>query len=223
MNQNKISIILQNSRNEDVDETVRFLSMQQLTDNIDLELFTIDSPNMKDLQELIGQTDAYYKVFVQNGILLTNPYVLYNFINIFQSEEKIGMIGLSGNTAIPYDGIFWSHRNLGTLYKMRDSSQCCHYEVFHYTSEKLDYASFCGNECYALCGEIPLRTDLDLCEELIPVSFGFELQKKGKIIAIPRQEKGWCINMGNDLDINRYLESRDVLYQEYTPWFQMKD
>lgn len=221
MNQQKIAIILQIQGNENIDETVRFLSMQQLSEDVNLELYTVDKSEPKDLEELLIQLDAKYKVFVSNGFLLMNPYVLQNFMTIFASDKSIGMIGVSGNSVIPYDGIFWQHRNLGKIGTLKSFDSANKFSPIEFGSFNIECAGFLGHECYAVCGEIPTESDWALCEELLPISMGIEMQKLGKKLVVPIQEHAWCVKMRQDINIKRYAHDREKLHQRYPNHFEM--
>ena len=221
MNQQKIAVILQIQGNENIDETVRFLSMQQLAEDVNLELYTVDKSEPKDLEELLLRLNAKYKVFVSNGILLMNPYVLQNFMTIFASGKSIGMIGVSGNSVIPYDGIFWKHRNLGKIDTLKTFDPSNTFGQIELGCLNVEYAGFLGHECYAVCGEIPIESDWTLCEELLPVSMGIEMQKFGKKLVVPRQEHAWCVKMRQDINVKRYACDREKLHQRYTTNFGM--
>lgn len=222
MENKKIAIVIQIEEGDSIDETVRFLAMQQLPENIEPELYTVESSEINELMTLLSTTGASCVIIIDCATLLINPYTLNNFLAIFDFDENIGMVGISGNTVVPYDGIFWKHRNLGKIGRLKDAKDVELQDVYVCNDENVQNAAFLGHECYAVKDIKVLKKALFMSKEFWPILIGFETLKAGKRVVVPKQEKNWCIKMSSDIDINQYLNDRAMIYEKYSRFFEMQ-
>ena len=65
---------------------------------------------MEGYNQAINNTDAKYKVFINEGSLILNIKFIFDMLNIFE-DPKIGMIGVRGAKTIPTNGSWVESKN----------------------------------------------------------------------------------------------------------------
>lgn len=69
--------------------------------------------------QAIQKTDAKYKVYIHQDTFICNPKMLYEMLELFQSNAKIGMLGMVGGTRLPKGGV-WFEDGLHSYGKVRE-------------------------------------------------------------------------------------------------------
>lgn len=223
MKKTKLLITICVNENEVPDETLRFLAMQYFDEEVEPEVVTIECKDSQDYYYVLNEKEADYKVFVESGTFLSYPYALSNLIRLMDSDNTIGLAAVSGNTAVPYDGIFWQHRNTGMIGRLSNFDKCKILDPVDNKYVSFEEVAFVGQEFYIVRGDLNINKKLDICNDLRPVAVGFELMKMDKKIVVVNQEYPWCLAMIHDTDLEEYKKGRDILFKEYTPFFQMKE
>ena len=61
---------------------------------------------------------AKYRIYMHQDVSILNPYFLYDILEIFESDKKIGMIGMVGSKKLPPDAVVWHGERVGNLYSL---------------------------------------------------------------------------------------------------------
>lgn len=215
----KVAFIMAVNEEEIYQEAVYYIEHLKIPANLEIEIIPIRGANSitSAYNQGMGMTDAKYKVYMHQDVMIVNPYMLYEMCNIFQNEE-IGMIGVAGITYMPESGIWWDDQE-GDIY-------CKVYQDI-IMEHNLSYGNIIAREyktVKVIDGlimvtqyDIPWREDLFQGWHFYDISQSLEFQKKGYKIVVPKQDNIWCMHeqKWNKKYAKEYLEIRESFLQEY--------
>ena len=69
--------------------------------------------------QAMQKTDAKYKVYLHQDTFICNPKMLFEMLELFRANPKIGMLGMVGGTRLPKGGI-WFEDGLHSYGKVRE-------------------------------------------------------------------------------------------------------
>ena len=58
------------------------------------------------------ESNAKYKIYMHQDVLILNKRILFDLLNIFQSDEAIGIVGMAGSADIPDTSAWWENEHL---------------------------------------------------------------------------------------------------------------
>ena len=81
--------------------------------------------------EAMNASDAKYKVYLHQDVLIRNRKLLYDILDIF-SEKNIGMIGTVGTAELSNDGVMWNGSRCGSFQNIKKmmKSQICWLPIY---------------------------------------------------------------------------------------------
>lgn len=106
----KIAFILAVNEKAMFEEALYYIHHLKVPENMEIEVVPIRGANSAASAYNMGmkRTDAKYKVYMHQDVMIVNPYLIYEVMNIFQNK-RIGMIGVAGTKKMPDDGVWWSN------------------------------------------------------------------------------------------------------------------
>lgn len=102
---NKICIVINVTAQDKYDITMRSLQTINVPQGKKVEICEIfDAANIGAAynQAIIG-SNAKYKIYIQEGVEILNKNILSELLDLFESEYKAGIVGMSGSEYIPVD------------------------------------------------------------------------------------------------------------------------
>lgn len=170
--------------------------------------------------EGMNASDAKYKVYLHQDVLLINPGFLYDMMTLFRKHPDIGMFGVVGNESIAEDGGMWtdgSWRRTGEL--LADGIYESAYSFFKRAEG--DYA-----EVIALDGllmvtqyDVPWREDLFCGWDFYDASQSVEFWRAGYKVVVPHMDVPWCLHDNDIVNVGQYGKWKDVFVREYKPFY----
>lgn len=125
MNENKICFIC-NIRDEmEYEESLKYINELIIPDGFEIEIIqkgehlnTADAYN-----EAMASSNAKYKIYLDESIFIIDKQFLFTLIDVFSSNQQIGMIGAIGAKQVP-DTFNWVESNykVGSVYTQRGES-----------------------------------------------------------------------------------------------------
>ncbi len=82
---------------------------------IDLLTITEATSMTSGYNEGMRNTDAKYKVYMHQDTFIINRHFLQDIIDIFSSDEKIGLIGMVGYPKMAESGVMWYETRVGSV------------------------------------------------------------------------------------------------------------
>ena len=107
---NKICFIICANNSLFYDECVRYIRWLEVPEGMEIELMEIRgaASMAAGYNEGMRSSNAKYKVYMHQDVFIINKYFIHDMISIFQSSEKIGVIGLIGSVKVPENGVMLS-------------------------------------------------------------------------------------------------------------------
>lgn len=108
----KIAFIMAVNEEAMYEEALYYINHLKVPENMEIEVVPIRGAKSAASAYNMGmkQTDAKYKVYMHQDVMIINPYMIYEVVNIFKNR-KIGLIGVAGTKRMPDDGVWWSDKN----------------------------------------------------------------------------------------------------------------
>lgn len=184
------------------------------------EGFTVDTIQIKEAKsmtsgynEAMNATDAKYKVYLHQDVLIINQNFITDLLEIFKNKE-IGMVGMVGSPHMPESKIMWnalrvgglySHNNYETTRADMDNNADAHY----FEVEAVD--GFLMATQY----DLPWREDVFKGWDFYDVSQSYEFRNHGYKVATPHQNPPWCLHDDGFLNLKDYYKTRRLFRETY--------
>ena len=110
-----ICYIVWNEPGQSTDRCFEYINKQIFPENVEVQ--AVSAEVTEDLGEALQeayeavQADAYFVIYA--GAAIIDEEFTQKAVRLLENDENIGIIGLSGYTKLPYDGILWRGQNLG--------------------------------------------------------------------------------------------------------------
>lgn len=199
MNDHKFEIIILSNNQRYLEECKFYLERLEVPEGYELSLSVVSGAvsMTSGYQSAMGESDARYKIYIHQDTFLINPGILADLLRTFESDERIGLIGMVGYEKFSETQVMWkSHSRVGAVpmygacraYADRDFTdfEDTEFEIrdvavvdgfFMATSKDLDWDSvnFDGWDFY----------DADQC---------MEFHQRGYRVVVPVQKVPWCLH-----------------------------
>lgn len=98
------------------------------------------------------------KIYLHQDLFLTDPYILYDILSIFETDPAIGIIGIAGTDSIPKNCVWWYADH---VYFKLFQDNLVNFEAFKFDSEPSENNSQTYHEVKLLDGVfLSTRSDL---------------------------------------------------------------
>lgn len=216
MNEKEICFIMCVNNHEYMEEAVYYINHLHVPDGFQVSFLAVEDASSMTVgyNEGMKASDAKYKVYLHQDTFLTYPYFLDECIALFQSDARIGMIGLIGIPKMPPSGIMWDGKQYGKLYETHI------YETIIRGNDLPDGKDYL--EVEAVDGflmvtqyDIPWREDIFDHWDFYDASQSMEFIKRGYMVVVPRMEKPWALHDCGFLNKDNYEKEREKYVREY--------
>ena len=198
-----------------MEEALYYISRLEIPDGYEVETLQIkDAKSMTSgYNEAISMTNAKYKVYMHQDVLIINRHFIIDLLDIYKNPE-IGMIGMVGAPEMPESGIMWNASRVGGLYSHN------HYETITAHFDEMEDAYYFDVE--AVDGflistqyDLPWREDVFKGWDFYDVSQSYEFRKHGYKVAVPHQNPPWCLHDDGFLNLKNYYKTRKLFKATY--------
>ena len=103
----KVAVLVRKTQEKRYGLCVESLRASRLPAGYALEIFSLaaNKPYAAQVNEILSQTDAKIKIFINDEICLVSPLAIEQMLEIFR-KENIGMVGFMGSRSLPMSGNF---------------------------------------------------------------------------------------------------------------------
>jgi hypothetical protein len=216
---NKICFITCVNDEECYAESLLYLKNLVIPQGMDTEFLPIRGAKSmtSGYNAAMKMTNAKYKVYLHQDIFLMKKDYVDILLKIFQTDEKIGLIGHAGAHKLPTSGVWWQGEELygrvAHSYEpesLRRTDYGCHVEGDFLDLEVVD------GLIMATQYDIPWREELFTGWHFYDISQSFEFKRNGLRVVIPRQDDIWCVHAcGNKELKDDYWRYRQIFLNEY--------
>ena len=224
MNDKKICFIMCVNSQLFYDECIQYIERLVIPEGYELDLITItEAQSMTSgYNEAMQASDAKYKVYMHQDVY---PYFLQSVLDIFASDEKIGMIGVVGAEKMSPDGVIWHEWRRGDLYEgdIEDWFDDLSYEDYRYKLEDgLWNVQAIDGLIMITSKDVPWREDIFDGWDYYDVSQSLEMIRAGYKVVVPEQLLPWCLHDDGMLNMKNHDKYRRKCLQEYTDFLGEK-
>lgn len=219
MNERKICFILCVNHEVFFEECCFYLNRLFVPEGYELEIQAVRNAHSmtSGYNQAMKETDAKYKVFLHQDVFIINRYFITDILEIFASDEQIGMIGMVGCEKMAGDGVMWHSRRCGNVYGSDVPLPDIPVREYRYqlTGDGYHTVEAVDGFLMAVNCEIPWREDIFDGWDFYDVSQSFEYRRQQKKIVVPVQKRPWCIHNDGILSMWNYETYRQVFLTEY--------
>lgn len=217
MNDHKIAFIICCNDDLFLNETIVYLNRLIVPEEYEIDLLVIKEAKsmLEGMLEGRESTDAKYKIYMHQDVFILNRNFISDLLSVFQTDEKIGLVGMIGCKKVAADGIMWSEPYEGVIYT--PGIRVPDYSRYQYCMEDglTDVVTVDGL-LMATAYDIPLRTDLFTGWDFYDLSTSLEYKRAGYRVVVPNQRCPWVLHDdGKYLSLWNYDKFRKIAMEEY--------
>ena len=218
MNTKKICFIICVNNELFLNECLLYLERLFVPDEYETEVLTIEEAKSmcSGYNEGMNASDAKYKIYLHQDTFIVDRYFLYEMLDIFESDNRIGMIGAVGAPSMPESGCMWDGDRVWSIYaKGLSNSDGC---KIRYSPDKyrIDYVDAIDGLLMVTQYDIPWREDIFKEFDFYDASQSMEFKKQGLKVVVPIMDKPICVHDdGVILSMINYEKNRNIFLTEY--------
>lgn len=181
--------------------------------------YRIDIKIIKDARSMTSgynsamrQSDAKYKIYLHQDTFLINSHILYEALNVFDQDERIGMLGVIGAPEFSGQSSMWKTERYGQVYDrhIKETSLIgTPVEDIFMQVEVID-GLFMMTQY-----DVTWREDLFDKWDMYDASQSQEFIRHGYKVVVPRMEQPWCLHDCGFLNLKNYAGERRKFLKEY--------
>ena len=213
MNERKFCFIICANDELQLQECILYLSLLHVPEGYETELITIpDAVSITSgYNEGMKASDARYKIYLHQDSFIVEPYFLDKLLELFQSDEQIGMIGTLGAEHLASDGIMWHEERCGNAY-LRNRIGGSRIRLLNQGEQEVEALD---GLLLATQYDLPWREDLFQGWHFYDISQCMEFRRAGYKLVVPEQKENWVIHNCGMCSLQHYEENRALLLQAY--------
>lgn len=220
MNEKKFCFIICVNSELFYEECIRYI--EKLIIPEDYEIDVISVTEAKSMAEGYNQamqvSDARYKIYMHQDVFILYPYFLQSILDIFASDDSIGMLGIVGAEKMAVDGVMWHAWRRGTIYEgdMEDQFDEQTYETYRYrVMDGLWNVQVIDGLMMITSKDVSWRGDVFDGWDYYDVSQSFEMMRAGYKVVVPEQRLPWCLHDDGILNLKNHDKYRRLFLKEY--------
>lgn len=192
MNEKKICFIICVNNTLFFSECCRYIDRLEKPDDMEIELVEVrDAVSMTSgYNEGMESSDAKYKVYLHQDVFIRNKYLIFDILDMFRENSKVGLIGLIGSPILPANAVMWYGRRVAF------GTKEVPYEEYRYRMKEDGYWEVEAVDGFFMATQydIPWREDLFDGWDYYDISQCFEMKRAGYLAVVPMQRDAWYIH-----------------------------
>lgn len=218
MNDKKVCFISCVNDHELYREALYYINQLEVPDGFEIECISIENAQSmtQGYNQAMKKTDAKYKVYLHQDVFIINKSFIKDIIDLFRSYPKVGMLGVVGAKVMSTNGIWWeSLHKTGKFYDSHTGKMAEY--AFGETDQIYEAVQAIDGLIMATQYDTSWREDLFDGWHFYDISQSIEFKRAGYEIAVPYQEKPWCVHDCGIVNVsNGYEHYRNVFLNEYS-------
>lgn len=217
MNENKIAFISAVNNDTEYYQCITLINSLIVPDGYKVEIIPIK--NAKSMCEAYNQgmslTDAKYKVYLHQDTYILNLEFIQNILDVFNKNEKIGLLGICGAKKLPNNGVWWEDTNTtGKVFEKNGQF----FGVLGFKQVENDYEIVDCVDGLIIITQYDVKWREDIFDgwHFYDVSQSYEFRKHGYLTAIPKQTTPWCMHTRGYTDMSVYKKYRQIFLNSYS-------
>jgi len=221
MNEKKFCFIMCVNSQIFYEECIRYIERLVVPEGYEIDVISVtEAPSMTEgYNQAMIASDAKYKIYMHQDVFILYPYFLQTILDIFSSDERIGMIGIVGAEKMAADGVMWHDWRRGTAYEGKNIESRFDeltYEDYSYQiTDGLWKVQAIDGLMMITSKDIPWREDIFDGWDYYDVSQSYEMIRAGYSVVVPEQNLPWCLHDDGILNLKNHNKYRKIFMREY--------
>ena len=215
----KVAVLVRRTQEKRYGLCVESLRASRLPAGYALEIFSLaaNKPYAAQVNEMLSQTDAKIKIFINDEICLVSPLAIEQMLEIFR-KENIGMVGFMGSRSLPVSGNFleapdvWGSVHMpmkGSLEEIRFGKAATH--------EFTTGVRFLCPSFFATQVDIPWDEDYDK-QYYAVLAHCRAMEEIGQKMVVPLPREIWCAYQMENISFDSAEGDRRRYFAAYHPY-----
>ena len=218
MDDRKICFISCVNNVEDYEECLLYLKQLDIPNGMEIEVLSIEQADSMTAgySSAMHSSNAKYKIYLHQDVYIIKHDFLYDILRIFRKHRDVGLIGLAGSAHLPDSAIWWQDTSSYMHLAQIPCSELIEVQKKGCIESDFAYMEAVDGLLMATQYDVEWREDVFKGWHFYDISACMEFLKAGYRIAVPRQDKPWCIHeCGSKWLDDGYLHWRQVFWNTY--------
>lgn len=195
MNEKKICFISCVNNERLYEENLLYINNLEIPQGYEVETLAIRGAKSmtSGYNQGISMTDAKYKVYTHQDVVIVNKNFIRDMIKVFQDNSNIGLMGLTGTKQLPANANWWeSPYTFGKVYENHTGTMV----NLSFAEINGDYESVRALDGLLLMTQYDVKWREDLFQgfHFYDISQCMEFIKAGYEVGIPKQTIPWAVH-----------------------------
>lgn len=223
MNEKKVAFIICTNNDMMYSECVRYVQDLEIPQGYDIDILYVTEAESiaAGYNEAMQASDAKYKVYIQEGTFILNRRFIYDMLEICQTDESIGMLGVIGTLDLSIRTLCYNEWKIGnaTIYdgkKIKDN-------LFAQSKDKTFLPVLAVDGTLIVTQyDVAWREDFLNGQDFYDVVHSLEMLSNGLKVVVPYQEEAWCYSVQQGYD-KLICDKYRTLATEYSNFFEISE
>lgn len=209
LNEKKIAFIICSNDEQETEECLFYLANLKIPEEYEKDIVLVHNASSMASGYNTGmkRTDAKYKVYMHQDTFIINQNFIFELLDIFRADRKIGLLGCVGCRRMAADGYAVSCWDTGKVYHNLD--------ICHYYEHEVCEVDVVDGLLLATQYDIPWREDIFQGWDYYDISQCYEFHRKGWKVVVPEQKEYWCYHDNRYSRLTAYDEWQKKFVEEY--------
>lgn len=181
MDDHQIAFIICTNNKVLLDECLMYISLLKVPDGFTTDVITIEGAESMcaGYNAAMNESPAKYKIYMHQDVYITDRNFLIRLLDVFRSDDRIGMVGLVGAPKLDRNAIMWEVPRVGNL----KTEKIDHMDFGFHPNEIIDVDCIDGL-LMATQADVPWREDAFRSFHFYDVSQSFEFRRRGYRVVV---------------------------------------
>ena len=195
MNDRMFCFIICSNDNLYTQECLYYINRLNVPEGYEIDVLTVEDAHSMTAgyNEAMSCSEAKYKVYLHQDVFIVNPDFIQDCLNIFQSDEQIGMIGNLGVEKLSLSSIMGDADHVGKVYEQHICTMKLTFNGEKYESGYVEVEAVDGFLMVTQY-DIPWREDLFDKWDFYDYSQSMEFIRCGYKVVVPYMNEPWCVH-----------------------------
>lgn len=217
MDEKQIAFIICTNNPQYYNECVQYIHELTVPDGYSTDIICIqEAPSMAAGYNAGMQASmAKYKVYLHQDTFIMNVNFIGDLLQVFQSDSKVGMIGVIGTTQLSKNSQIFLNWNVGNV-EAYDGKQYILSNLIQNPAEGFTEVEAVDGLLIATQYDVLWREDILDGWDFYDISAALEMRRLGYKVVVPYQSKPWCYHDCGVSKMKEYDKYRKKVACEYS-------
>lgn len=198
-------------------ECVSFIRALDIPSGFEIDFIAVEHARSmtEGYQSAMTQSDAKYKVYLHQDVLITHKNFISDIVRIFSDQPDLGLLGVVGSKDIPPNAIWWeSMCRVGKVYDSH--SGMMEMLQFQQIQDQVEFVASLDGLILITQYDIRWNTEHFDGWHFYDLSQCMEFRRAGYKVGVVRQDSPWCTHDCGVVNVrNGYEQYRQRFLGEY--------